>query len=1726
MDRAKKFGTFGGVYTPSLLTILGVIMYLRLGWIVGQAGLIYTIGIILIAHVISVTTGLSLSSIATDKKMKAGGIYYILSRSLGLPMGGAIGITIFAAITLSISLYLVGFSESFLAVDAVREFFGLEQDVNSYRITGTVMLVLLTIVAFISTSLAIRVQYLVLTAIILSLASIVLGFILNTGFHPSLPSVSPLTTAPSPDVLFAIFFPAVTGFTVGVAMSGDLKDPRFSIPRGTLLAIFTGMIVYIGLAVGFALFVERDLLLEDSAFLMRIAFIPLLVLAGIWGATLSSALGGILGGPRIVQALAKDKLAPGMLSKGYGINNEPRTAILLTFIIAQAGILIGDLNTIARVVSMFFIAAYGFINLAFALESWASTDFRPSFRIPRWVGWLGFGASLMVMVQIDIVAMFIAFLLIWLVWFAMKQRELQLEPGDVWQSVWASIVRQAIQKMHLKGIEERNWKPNILLFSGNPATRPGTVELGKALIANHGLLTIVNIKQPDSEKYVKPRPEQKITTLESNNLQGVFAREYQFNDLYKGIETISETYGFAGVEPNTVFLGWPGNSSDPSRYVNVIKHIINLDLNLLIMNFDQERKFGKRNTIDIWWRGAGNNGNLAINLVKFLWLSEGWKDSKLRLMIENPINDERENVFAFASEVLDNLRVNAEIMIINNEIEKRPFYDIIRIESRNSDIVFVGMPEIETGQEPDFIDKTNKLFKDLGTVVLIKASTQFKRLNIGIKHRTAPLLDAKPDMSATKNKSMEKSIKMPGNSLLARELAMFMEDNNLYERELFRKTFGKILDQYAEIVGNAETRVNTTFAILEKKLFDNSTDQKEKSKTIYKLNNNTYSRYEQILNHIKNTLLPENEKNLSTLLVGFDMSAEEMIRGLPEKIEVVVDENSVDPVDVKGARWLKRQKFFGGSSPVKVQVKFRKILSRYYPVTWQFARNRIWQSFSGFSRQYLDEQQKAFKQLRDCLHVLENAFHSGDLTREQLNQEKDRIEKQFSDLKSFISKAHGSLEEIMEQQNHASLQAVAAILNSVNPNLALKDSAEPPRLRKNKIRNMAFFPGDWKEVQTLFVNQNLLEITLSGIEYRLWHFTGRISEDIKGIWMSTGKGESALALNSRIIAFTQEGIELLSKGKTPEVPEFKADTHDSLQQRIREIEDFNQERIHAALSRTPGQFELLKPGVVAEFTDQDHVNIEKQSVEVAKLLHFIVQSDLLAPMQKGFRKLDKQLQEMEQEIQEISQLIRITFLRDEEEPMEIPLSDFLAQQKDRAVRAQEKINGVVIQFDDQLRNAFHKATAKLTLSVFLKTAENLRLLEKDIARDKERKNIVVKWIQSTREFIRKHLVRLWYDRSKRIVYAKQFRSLEAEESFPVSKIHLLNEFVSFREKVMQKVPPYYQQLFLRKNNYFMDFWHGKPRELEEAERSIGRHKRGYNGAILVRGEHNSGKTFFVNYMVHKYLEKRPVFSVSPPFAGSSNPSDFLRALQKATDMQLNTDTILKNLPEHSVLILEDLELWWEKTTHGLEVIKKICKLIEKYGHQVLFVITVNSHAYKSINRFLRLDNYLLSTIDCNPFNAEEIRNIILQRHRSGNMQFVLNGKKEQDLRSWDYARLFNTYFNYTRGNVGLSLQTWMACIVDADENSLQIRPPRRPDTSVLNNLNSETLVFLVQFILHKRLSYEKIQRIMMMSADEVSRKIALLKRAAIVTEPNRGVFTLNPNLHAFIRERFIEKELL
>ncbi|MCB0132051.1 MAG: amino acid permease, partial [Caldilineaceae bacterium] len=346
-----RFGTFAGVFTPNVLTILGLILFLRTGWVVGQSGLFLALIIVLISNVITLLTGLSLSAISTSMRVRTGGNYYLISRSLGLEIGGAIGIPLYLSQAISVAFYVIGFTEALLAVPYFQAM--------DARLISTLVVLLFGGIAFIGADFALRIQYVVLAA---------LGVALLSFFAGGWGTISTPTWTPSysPGVgfwtVFAVFFPAVTGITVGASMSGDLKEPGVSIPRGTLASIFVTALIYVAAVIWLGLHGTPTELVENNLIMQQIARWPVFIYVGVWAATLSSALGSVMAAPRVLQALALDRVLPRWLASQMGSRTEPRVAVLLTTAIAVLVVWLGDLNYVAPIISMFFLNTYGMTN--------------------------------------------------------------------------------------------------------------------------------------------------------------------------------------------------------------------------------------------------------------------------------------------------------------------------------------------------------------------------------------------------------------------------------------------------------------------------------------------------------------------------------------------------------------------------------------------------------------------------------------------------------------------------------------------------------------------------------------------------------------------------------------------------------------------------------------------------------------------------------------------------------------------------------------------------------------------------------------------------------------------------------------------------------------------------------------------------------------------------------------------------------------------------------------------------------------------------------------------------------------------------------------------------------------------------------------------------------------------------------------------------------------------
>ncbi|MBE0638512.1 MAG: amino acid permease [Bacteroidales bacterium] len=1734
MSQAKKFGTFAGVFTPSILSILGVIMYLRLGWVVGEAGLFNALAIIITAHVISITTGLSISSIATDKKVKAGGIYYMLSRSLGLPMGGAIGIIRYAATSLSIGLFLIGFAENFLGIEAIRDFFHLGTTINDIRIVGSVAIIVLVVIAYISTSLAIKSQFVVFTAIIFSLLAIVMGLFLNNAAEPVEVALLPVENGMSFEAIFAIFFPAVSGFTVGVAMSGDLKDPKKAIPKGTMMAILVGFMVYVLLAILIASKVDRGVLLNNYNFLSDVSLWSPLVIAGVWAATLSAAIGGILGAPRILQALSTDKITPRVFGKGFGVNNEPRNALILTFIIAEFTILIGELNVVARIMSMFFLVAFGFINLSYVLESWASPDFRPSFKIPKWVAMAGFLISFAVMFKLDAMAMVISIVLTFLVYFFLSKRNLELEYGDVWQSVWSSVVRSSLIQVARKGIEERHWQPNIMLFSGRSEARPHLVEFGKQLIGNQGLLSNFDLVQIESNDKVLPRHRQVTVHDENASRKGFFSRQHFCTDIYEGIKNISSVYGFSGIEPNTVMLGWARQSHEPVKFIQTINYIKALDLNILLMDYDKRVGFGKYKLIDIWWRTTEHNGNLGLLLLKFLWLSKDWKSAKARILIVNPVNEQKHIIYRNTKEILENLRINAEIKIINNQVEQRSFYDIVQVESVNSDLIFLGLPDVLSGNEQDFVDETNKLCQDIGTVILIKASTTFKELNIGAKNILIDQVDTLPQIGYHTRFSSQDvpEFDLPDKPELTIQLRSFHNRLAMLAGTIEKENLSILFSSQDKLIAHIEKAIIKHIDNLGKKYASPETEDLLQS--IAKYNAALWFRLRRLISDYSGEMLEIQSNNFRE---DIDFIKEEIQKITSEstlivKIPITARSLRIHPKDSLQNKLFKIRYQTGFKLSRKKKkyhaIEYRRILAAFLEPNVIRLLHKFSENWGTMSSHFLMMNRTLFNDVFGILVAIDSKIATQSDHLKLLNEKREEALDRIGQMIKINNDNRASLSESITGSIMEMVGQFADEFRLIQSNRTL---VKKFKLNGDQVSFPEFvteMPAKWNSNQKLLVNDIQLELGL---------FT--LVSKMKIIFRET-EHDIASAFDEYIV-YRQNEIrkQLLDQHRkiksnprfTFSLATFRELEHSAVMQVL-----FNQliqntfNKVKQASLLLPEKIEIMDPETRKALHAVQFTNVTTQTIFVSRLLDYLLQSEFVDSVQKSLGEISEKLIPIKTTTNEILRSLDFLLNPDSEikngempahEQTEKIFTDHIAQLDKEIERSTQLKNTVVMMFHERL----HTFEDKLTFYSFIENANNL----KDYIRQREIRN---RWRlfhhirERGKEFVQHQLNQFWYRQSIGVIFTRRLKAMSAPVRFRVNDALAILEKISVKTEVDKKLPYYYRQLFIRKQYYLNELWAGRERELHEAERSIKRSLSGLYGAILVTGDHHSGKTFFSQYFINKYYPNASIFTLTPPYAGSTDVNLFKKSLENVFETSGSYYKIFNSLPEKSVLIIDDLALWWEQTEHGFEVVAQLIELIDKYSHRCLFVINLNRFSYELMRRINPIENYFISIIELQPFTAEKLQEIILKRHHTTNLKLRMHGRLHDTLRTWDYAKLFSKYFTISGGNVGVALQSWLANIEDVKEDNLYIRVPQMPDISVLDTLNLGWYLLIIQLMLHKRANLRKLTRICRGSTQVIKENIDILLRSGILMEKNPGVYEINTLLYPYIQRKLIEKDMI
>lgn len=721
----KKFGTFLGVYTPSVLTILGLVMYLRFGWIIGNVGLPVTILIVLMAGTITFITALSASAIATNMRVGVGGEYYLISHSLGLELGGALGIPLFLCRTLSITFYSFGLAESILSFWPVA--WG---DIPSFllQLLTVVIIIIITAISGKSAALALKLQIPIMALVGLSVLALIIGVLSGGVRAPELTTT--YRTAPQGFwYVFAVFFPAVTGFTAGIGMSGDLKNPQRSIPLGTILAVTTGILIYGSVLVLLAITskVSLEELAEPGIIWTKVAVLGAwLVFPGIWGAILSSAFGSALGGPRVLQALASDGLAPKLFSR-LSRTGQPTVATWISGIIALSAVALGGLNEVARFVTILFLTLYVTINFSASLEKLVGDpSYRPTINVPWYISLIGSLGAVFVMFLISPIACIVAIILELSLYSYLRSRSLHKRWGDVRAGLWIALARFSLIKLRTHSSDPRNWRPQILLFAGDADKRIGLIRLANWFNQNRGLVTVCQLIVGDlkQENIEIDEKRQEINRALDHEGLIAFGDVNIVSDYENGVINVVQANGIANLQSNTVMFGWSRKSSRLESMLRIMRAVSRAGKSTIIAHLNWAHEPGQEKRIDIWWRGKQYNGDMMLLLAYLLNLNREWRDAKIivRTIVESEQN--RGEINVSLSELITETRIQAETEVIMKP-KNQSVSDIINNYSRSADVVFLGLMEPKPGEESNYAERMNELVSGLNTTIFVRNAGKF-----------------------------------------------------------------------------------------------------------------------------------------------------------------------------------------------------------------------------------------------------------------------------------------------------------------------------------------------------------------------------------------------------------------------------------------------------------------------------------------------------------------------------------------------------------------------------------------------------------------------------------------------------------------------------------------------------------------------------------------------------------------------------------------------------------------------------------------------------------------------------------------------------------------------------------------------------------------------------------------------------------------------------------------
>jgi len=729
-----------GVVFPCFANILGVILFLRLPWIMGKAGVWQGVCVVLFACCVTGITATSLAAVATNGKIQGGGAYFIISRSMGPAIGSAVGVCFFLANSIGSAMYLIGFVEAWEIASPDTQIAGVGT-LNNVRATGFVTLAFAVLAVGLGIKMVARVSLLFLFVMFFAIFCMYMGNFLGpeaAGTTPGSYELQQATEGGSIETLLltwtgvssqyfkenwgpaygaqqrafpldkdeysfvkllAMWFPAVTGFEAGSNRSADLSEPGRDIPRGTFFAQIMTSLIYVSFAILFASAAPRGTLLDDKFFAASSAWpARQCVVYGVMASSIGAGLTSLVSGTRLLAAIAADGNLPILKRFAARPGKEPKASLVCCSILSACAIAIGELNSVAPILTMFFLMCYTCVNLSCAiLGAVNDPNWRPTFHFYHWLVSLA-GACLCIWLMFTMswvtALVAIAFCSIILVYAYHSSSAIRY--GDGWQGLKFRLVRYFLLKMDLR-MHAKNWRPQLLVVTSVSVSKertetrleveqPQLLQLAAQMQSRGGmtlvggicctmgrdLFTSDGILCGGESAFDKVRivDEQMAALLRQHGVRG-FGKVIFTEDAASGLVNFLQMAGLGPLQPNCILTSWPtqwqdtGAEGTRSRvaFARALQSAVTFQKLLLITKGKTWPGSSDHitDTIDVWW--IVGDGGVLLLLPFIMRISSVWHGCSARLFVLAGEYDDPQKMTDELNQYIKDFRLDLEVHV-------------------------------------------------------------------------------------------------------------------------------------------------------------------------------------------------------------------------------------------------------------------------------------------------------------------------------------------------------------------------------------------------------------------------------------------------------------------------------------------------------------------------------------------------------------------------------------------------------------------------------------------------------------------------------------------------------------------------------------------------------------------------------------------------------------------------------------------------------------------------------------------------------------------------------------------------------------------------------------------------------------------------------------------------------------------------------------------------------